>query len=241
MIPSHFRIPCSQTQRDHLWPTVPPAPGAAAIHLSLLSSASGLPQGAAVAATEGQNVSLPCNLSSCKEVTWFTVRNHTVLLLLTARVSSFAAVNTVERYSLGADRGLLVGVLELHQPPPPLLLLQVDEADSGLYFCSGVCGGTHHVGPGVSLQVGGKRSATTSLHSPGRTWYLGFLWYIVILLLTKVLIIYDLSFNNNDPQLLLRYFLILLILRHLDFVISVYAIAITRNTNRMKSDFRCAL
>lgn len=145
-----------------------PAPGAAALHLSLPTSASGLLQGAAA----GQNVSLACNLTACREVTWFVVRDDTVQILLTVRKSHRPGVDTVERHSLGAERAQLVGALELHRL---LQLLRVEEADSGLYFCSGACGGAHRVGPGVSLLVGGKR-AHRLLLAEAEVW---FCWLIL--------------------------------------------------------------
>lgn len=132
-----------------------PAPGAAALHLSLPSAACGLLQDAVVSAAVGQNVSLSCNLTTaCREVTWFAVREDTVLLLLTVRKSKLSGGDTVERHSLGTDRAWLVGAQQQQQQ---LLLLRVEEADSGLYFCSGECEGTHRIDPGVSLLVGGKR------------------------------------------------------------------------------------
>lgn len=131
-----------------------PAPGAVALHLSLPSSASSLLNRPLVAATVGQNISLPCNLTSCSQVTWFTVRDDSVLPLLTARRSHVSGGDTVERHSLGADRARPEGAQDLQH----LLLLRVEEADAGLYFCSGRCGGALQVGPGVSLLVGGKRT-----------------------------------------------------------------------------------
>lgn len=133
-----------------------PAPGASAFHLSLPSSASSLLYHPLVAATAvGQNVSLPCNLTTCNQVTWFKVHDHSVLPLLTARRSHLPGGDSVERHSLGADRTRRAGVQDLQQQ---LLLLRVEEADTGLYFCSGMCGGALQVGPGVSLLVGGKRT-----------------------------------------------------------------------------------
>lgn len=81
------------------------------------------------------------------------VRDDTVLLLLTVSKSKLMGGDTVKRHSPVTDRVRV----ELNQS---LLLLQVEEADSGLYFfyCSGVFGSTNRVGPGVSLQVGGKRT-----------------------------------------------------------------------------------
>lgn len=91
---------------------------------------------------------------NCSEVTWFAVRDDTVQLLLTVRKGKLG-VDTVERHSLGADRARPVGVLELN---PLLMLLRVEEADSGLYFCGGLCERALRVDPGVSLLVGGKRT-----------------------------------------------------------------------------------
>ncbi|XP_075900191.1 uncharacterized protein LOC142900052 [Nelusetta ayraudi] len=145
-----LHIPQTQTMAAVNW--MLRALCAFALHLSLPSSASSLLNRPLVAATVGQNVSLPCNLTSCNEVTWFTVRDDSVLPLLTARESRLSGGDTVERHSLGADRVHPVGTQELQQH---LRLLRVEEADAGLYFCSGRCGGAIQVGPGVSLLVGG--------------------------------------------------------------------------------------
>lgn len=90
------------------------------------------------------------------------VRDDTVLLLLTVRKSKLPGADTVERHSLGTDRAWLVGTLEQQL----LLLLRVEEADTGLYFCSGECGGAQRVSPGVSLFVGGERTHRLLLVEP---------------------------------------------------------------------------
>lgn len=105
-----------------------------AVHLS---SSSSVPSPPLVVGAR-QNVSLSCNPTSCKEVTWFVVRSDSLLPLLTAR-SSKVDTNTVDRHDREAERFRPVG--ELEDGGMSLKILQAEEGDSGLYFCSESCGG----------------------------------------------------------------------------------------------------
>lgn len=103
-----------------------------------------------------QSVSLSCNLTSCKEVTWFVLRSDSLLPLLTVRSSKVDA-DTVDRHNREVGRFSPVG--ELKDGGVSLKILQVEEGDSGLYFCSGSCGGAVRV-QGIHLVVGGKKTLT---------------------------------------------------------------------------------
>lgn len=136
----------------HLSGAPPPCSGAMAVHLS---SSSSVPSPRLVVGAR-QSVLLSCNLTSCKEVTWFVVRSDSLLPLLTVR-SSKVDTNTVDRHDREAERFSPVGQLE--DGGVSLKILQAEEGDSGLYFCSESCGGAVRV-QGIHLVVGGKKTLT---------------------------------------------------------------------------------
>ncbi|XP_039676702.1 uncharacterized protein LOC120571701 isoform X2 [Perca fluviatilis] len=112
-----------------------------------LSAASPVPRPALVVPA-GQNVSLPCNLTS--EITWYHLRSDQLLPLLTVSASKFgedvvtphaADVGRFQSLS-GAGRGLDI--------------LEVGERDAGLYFCIGRCSGAVCLNRGINLVVDGK-------------------------------------------------------------------------------------
>ncbi|XP_039676701.1 uncharacterized protein LOC120571701 isoform X1 [Perca fluviatilis] len=111
-----------------------------------LSAASPVPRPALVVPA-GQNVSLPCNLTS--EITWYHLRSDQLLPLLTVSASKFgedvvtphaADVGRFQSLS-GAGRGLDI--------------LEVGERDAGLYFCIGRCSGAVCLNRGINLVVDG--------------------------------------------------------------------------------------
>ncbi|KAK5854573.1 hypothetical protein PBY51_004758 [Eleginops maclovinus] len=100
----------------------------------------------------GENVSMPCNMTSCTELTWYLMRSDQLLPLLTVAETKLKTVtNTFNAAITRFYRSVEMenGTLTLH-------ILQVEEQDAGLYFCSVRCAGATRVNRGMRLVVGGK-------------------------------------------------------------------------------------
>lgn len=82
------------------------------------------------------------------------LHSDSLLPLLTVR-SSKVDTKTVDRHNREAERFSAVG--ELEDGGVSLKILQAEEGDSGLYFCSESCGGAVRV-QGIHLVVGGKKT-----------------------------------------------------------------------------------
>lgn len=118
-----------------------------------LSSASPVLRSALVVQT-GQNVSLTCDLMSCTDITWYLLRSDQLLPLLTV-TSSKVGRDTVDFYT--ADSGRINSAGSLEAGDVGLEILEVEEDDAGLYFCSGRCAGAISVNRGIHLAVDGKK------------------------------------------------------------------------------------
>ncbi|XP_044028514.1 uncharacterized protein LOC122864860 isoform X2 [Siniperca chuatsi] len=114
-----------------------------------LSSASPVLRSARV----GQNVSLTCNLTSSSEITWYRLRSEQLLPLLTVK-SSKVGEDTVDFHTANNSRVNNNGDLE--RGLVGLEILEVEEEDGGLYFCTGRCAGAVCVNRGIHVAVDGK-------------------------------------------------------------------------------------
>ncbi|XP_044028513.1 uncharacterized protein LOC122864860 isoform X1 [Siniperca chuatsi] len=113
-----------------------------------LSSASPVLRSARV----GQNVSLTCNLTSSSEITWYRLRSEQLLPLLTVK-SSKVGEDTVDFHTANNSRVNNNGDLE--RGLVGLEILEVEEEDGGLYFCTGRCAGAVCVNRGIHVAVDG--------------------------------------------------------------------------------------
>ncbi|GLD59530.1 uncharacterized protein AKAME5_001152600 [Lates japonicus] len=101
----------------------------------------------------GQNVTLTCNLTSSREITWYLFGSDQLLPLLTVQQTKFGQ-ETVNFHSANSSRISTGGNVETGLVS--LEILEVEEKDAGLYFCSGRCGGDVCVNRGTLLDVNGK-------------------------------------------------------------------------------------
>ncbi|XP_070777988.1 uncharacterized protein [Enoplosus armatus] len=117
-----------------------------------LSSASPVLRSALVVQA-GQNVSLTCNLTSSREITWYFLRSDQLLPLLTvtpSKVVEDTVVFHAEYVSRINNKGhLKSGLVGLE-------ILEVEERDAGLYFCTGKCAEAVCVDRGIHLAVEGR-------------------------------------------------------------------------------------
>ncbi|XP_078123214.1 uncharacterized protein LOC144528484 isoform X1 [Sander vitreus] len=98
----------------------------------------------------GRNVSLPCNLTSDEEITWYLLRSDQLLPLLTVALSKLGEV-VVTPHAADVGRFLSLERGEGHG----LEILEVEERDAGLYFCIGRCSGAVCLNRGINLVVDG--------------------------------------------------------------------------------------
>lgn len=105
----------------------------------------------------GQSVSLTCNLTSSGDVTWYHLRSDQPLPLLTVR-SARVGGETVNFHAADTRRISSRGALE--NSSLALEVLEVEERDAGLYFCTGRCAGDVCVNRGVRLAVNGKKATS---------------------------------------------------------------------------------
>ncbi|XP_078032153.1 uncharacterized protein LOC144467440 isoform X2 [Epinephelus lanceolatus] len=116
-----------------------------------LSSASPVLRSALVVQA-GQNVSLNCNLTSSVEITWYFLRSDQLLPLLTVKSSKLKAV-TVTFHTADVSHVYYMGDME--RGPISLEILEVEEVDAGLYFCTSQVAGAVFVDRGIRLVVNG--------------------------------------------------------------------------------------
>ncbi|XP_067333109.1 uncharacterized protein [Channa argus] len=114
----------------------------------------------------GQNVSLSCNLTSSAEITWYLLRSDQLLPLLTVRSTKLRG-DTTNTHAAPDSRIQTSGDLE--EGSVSLEILEVEEKDAGLYFCTGRCRGTVCVNRGIYLTVNGVNGA----HMKQPCWSLG--------------------------------------------------------------------
>lgn len=115
-----------------------------------LSSASPVLR-SALLVQAGQNASLTCNLTSSSTITWYFLHSDQLQPLLTVTLGKLG-VETVEFHS--ADSRInKQGDLESGQVG--LEILEVEQKDAGLYFCTGQCEGEVCVNRGIHLAVDG--------------------------------------------------------------------------------------
>ncbi|XP_056255979.1 uncharacterized protein LOC130184164 [Seriola aureovittata] len=100
----------------------------------------------------GENVTLTCNLTSSMKTTWYLLRSDQLLPLLTVTPSKIGE-NLVSFHSKNNSRIYSRGDME--RGPVSLEILEVEEKDAGLYFCTGWCAGVVCVNRGVLLTVNG--------------------------------------------------------------------------------------
>ncbi|KAG7225263.1 hypothetical protein INR49_014660 [Caranx melampygus] len=83
----------------------------------------------------GQNVTLTCNLTSSTQTTWYLMRSDELLPLLTVEQTRLSTV--VAFHSTNNSRIKSLG--DIKDGPVSLEILEVEEEDAGLYFCTGRC------------------------------------------------------------------------------------------------------
>ncbi|XP_051246934.1 uncharacterized protein LOC127358077 [Dicentrarchus labrax] len=149
-----------------------------------LSSASPVLRSALVV-QPGQNVSLTCNLTSSKDVTWYVLRSDQLLPLLTVKSSrvggstvDFHTANKRRFSGLGDGENGTVRMVRME-------ILGVEETDAGLYFCTGRREGDVHVDRGINLVVNGVDGDSARLPC----WSLGICVLPALLVLFIVIII----------------------------------------------------
>lgn len=102
----------------------------------------------------GQNATLVCNLTSSDEITWYMLHSDQLLPLLTIRLSKLKG-QTVDNHTADISRFNTEGDLE--KGPVSLEIVEVEEKDSGVYFCTGRCAGAVCVNRGIHLTVTGEK------------------------------------------------------------------------------------
>lgn len=100
----------------------------------------------------GQNVTLTCNLTSSTQTTWFMMRSDELLPLLTTELIRLEG--TVVTFHSTNRRINSLGNIE--DGPVSLEILEVEEEDAGLYFCTGRCARSVCSNRAIQLSVNGK-------------------------------------------------------------------------------------
>ncbi|XP_026205652.1 uncharacterized protein LOC113155249 [Anabas testudineus] len=134
-----------------------------------LSSASPVLRSAHVVQV-GQNASLTCNLTSSAEITWYQLRSDQLLPLMTVRLSRVTE-HTVDIHTADTNRFTFGG--DLNEGSVSLEILEVEEKDSGLYFCAGRCDGAVCVNRGIDLTVTGADGGSARDRMKQPCWTLG--------------------------------------------------------------------
>ncbi|CAJ1082874.1 uncharacterized protein LOC110000224 [Xyrichtys novacula] len=111
----------------------------------LLSSASPL------VVQPGQNISLTCNVTSSSKLTWYLLRSDQLLPLLTVTKTKLGS--TLVNFHKDNSRMSSKGSLE--SGSVTLEILQVEEEDVGIYFCSWSCAEKLSVNKGIHLSLHG--------------------------------------------------------------------------------------
>ncbi|KAM3596235.1 uncharacterized protein V6R79_010715 [Siganus canaliculatus] len=147
---------------------------------------------AALVVAGGQNVSLSCNLtSSCGVVTWYVQRCDQLLPLLTHTWAKVGGGVVVNYHSADAQRVNSVGALE--KGSVSLQIQDVQESDSGVYFCSRHCGESIRVSRGVHLVL--KEAAGEWNQQP--CWSLGLCLLPASVVLCVVVVIVGLYLHSG--------------------------------------------
>ncbi|XP_073319418.1 uncharacterized protein [Pagrus major] len=141
----------------------------------------------------GQNTSLTCNLTSSSDITWYHLRSDQLLPLLTVRMNKFMEeevdLHAADGRRLSSGGGLESGAVGLD-------ILQVEETDAGLYFCTGRCAGAAVcVGRGIHLAVDGA-DGESAARQP--CWTLG-ICVLPASLVLCVVIIFGLYLCSGKP------------------------------------------
>lgn len=87
------------------------------------------------------------------DITWYILHSDQLLPLLSVTQSKVGR-DTADFYTADASRMESAGSLE--GGDVSLKILEVEEVDAGLYFCSGHCAGAVSVNGGVRLTVDGE-------------------------------------------------------------------------------------
>ncbi|XP_060915348.1 uncharacterized protein LOC132990886 [Labrus mixtus] len=153
-----------------------------------LSSASPVLRSALVV-QPGHNVSLSCNLTSCGQITWYLLRSDQLLPLLTVTLDTFG--QRPVNYHAAADRRRYVEEKGL----VALMILQVEEEDAGLYFCSGTCADNVCVSRGIHLAVHGAGGESAGLPC----WTLGICVLPAVLVSCFLFIVIGLVLYSGKP------------------------------------------
>ncbi|CAJ1071116.1 uncharacterized protein LOC126383970 [Xyrichtys novacula] len=93
---------------------------------ALLSSASPL------VVQPGQNISLTCNVTSSRKLTWYLLRSDQLLPLLTVKKTKLKSTSV----NFHKDNSQMRSKGSLESGSVILEILQVEEEDTGIYFCS---------------------------------------------------------------------------------------------------------
>lgn len=101
----------------------------------------------------GKNVSLTCNLTSSLGIIWYVLRSDQLLPLLSVTWSKMDGA-MVKCHTEDSSR--LKNKVDKEGEPISLEILEVEEEDAGLYFCSGRSGEEVYVNRGIHLAVEGK-------------------------------------------------------------------------------------
>lgn len=104
----------------------------------------------------GQDASLTCNLTSSSDITWYHLRSDQLLPLLTVRLNKLGGESVDFHIK---DDGRISSSGGLENGTVGLDIVQAEETDAGLYFCSGRCAGAAVcVNRGIHLVVDGQNS-----------------------------------------------------------------------------------
>ncbi|MEQ2243149.1 hypothetical protein ILYODFUR_004109 [Ilyodon furcidens] len=117
------------------------------------SSSSHIPPSALVV-HRGQNVSLTCNITSSSVITWYLLHSDQLLPLLKVSQSRLERKKEIIDNNVNTSRitwtgNLTIGLVRLE-------IQEVEEEDTGLYFCSGDCEAKVCVSRGIHLKFNGK-------------------------------------------------------------------------------------
>ncbi|XP_030597752.1 uncharacterized protein LOC115788735 isoform X2 [Archocentrus centrarchus] len=123
-----------------------------------LSSASPV-RSSTLVVQAGQNVSLPCNLTSSVDLTWYLMRSEQLLPLLTLKSVIRKNVYTTD-FHTNNSRIKYEG--DLQSSLVSLEIKEVEEDDAGLYFCIGRYSAAVHVSRGIQLTVDGPAGGSST-------------------------------------------------------------------------------
>ncbi|XP_047200301.1 uncharacterized protein LOC124855051 [Hippoglossus stenolepis] len=139
----------------------------------------------------GQNVTLTCNLTSSEDVTWYLLRSGSdqLLPLLTLSFSKLEE-RVVAHHSANISHMSSGGGGDQETDPITLEIMEVEEQDRGMYFCSARRAGVLWFNRATLLSVDGADGTSATDETGPPCWSVGICVLPAALVLVLVLVLF---------------------------------------------------